>query len=60
MSLNWGAVAVISGMIICAHLLVRLHLKKIFISGLALSVLMTLLIQFPELFFLPPKSLSAK
>ena len=55
MSLNWGAVAVISGMIICAHLLVRLHLKKIFISGLALSILMTLLIQFPGLFFLPPK-----
>jgi 4-amino-4-deoxy-L-arabinose transferase-like glycosyltransferase len=55
MSLNWGAVAVISGMIICAHLIVRLNLKKLFLSGVALSVLMTLLIQFPGLFFLPPK-----
>jgi 4-amino-4-deoxy-L-arabinose transferase-like glycosyltransferase len=55
MSLNWGAVAVISGMVICAHLIVRLNLKRIFLSGLALSVLMTLLMQFPELFFLPPK-----
>jgi len=55
MSLNWGAVAVISGMIICAHLIVRLNLKKIFLSGLALSILMTLLVQFPGLFFLPPK-----
>ncbi len=55
MSLNWGAVVVISGMIICAHLIVRLNLKRILLSGLALSVLMTLLMQFPELFFLPPK-----
>jgi 4-amino-4-deoxy-L-arabinose transferase-like glycosyltransferase len=55
MSLNWGAVAVISGMMICAHLIVRLNLKKVFFSGLALSVLMTLLMQLPELFFLPPR-----
>jgi len=55
MSLNWGAVAVISGMIICAHLIVRLNLKRVFLSGLALSVLMTLVMQLPELFFLPPK-----
>ena len=55
MSLNWGAMALISGMIICAHLIVQLNLKKVFGVGVALSVLMTLLIQFPQLFFLPPK-----
>lgn len=55
MSMNWGAMAVISGMIICAHLIARSHLKKILLLGVALSVLMTLLIQFPWLFYLPPK-----
>lgn len=55
MSLNWGAAAVISGMIICAILVNRLKLKRIFTYGVATSVLMTLLIQFPQLFFLPPR-----
>jgi 4-amino-4-deoxy-L-arabinose transferase-like glycosyltransferase len=55
MSLNWGAAALISGMILCAHLVALLRLKKILVSGVVLSLLMTLLIQFPQLFFLPPK-----
>jgi len=55
MHLNWGAIAVISGIMLCAYLIDHLKLKKIFAYGVAISFLMTLLIQFPQMFFLPPK-----
>lgn len=55
MELNWVAVAFISGIILFSWTVKEYKLKKTFIAGAALAILLNLILHFPALFFLPPK-----
>ncbi|MDT8318597.1 MAG: glycosyltransferase family 39 protein [bacterium] len=55
MEMNWVAVAFFSGTILFAATVKELNLKKSYIAGSLLAVLLSLILHFPSIFFLPPK-----
>lgn len=55
MEMNWIAVAFFSGIILFAATVKELRLKKTFIAGSLIAILLSLILHFPSLFFLPPK-----
>ena len=54
MELNWIAVAFIPGMILFAYTVKHYNFKKSYRIGAYMSLLITLVLHFPTMFFLPP------
>jgi 4-amino-4-deoxy-L-arabinose transferase-like glycosyltransferase len=54
MELNWAAIVFIPGMILFVYTVKKYSLWKLYRWGAALSILLTLVLLFPALFFLPP------
>ncbi len=54
MELNWAAIAFIPGVILFAYTVVHYKLWKLYKAGAVISVLLTMVLLFPSLFFLPP------
>lgn len=55
MEMNWIAVAFFSGIILFAATVKELKLKKTYIAGSLIAILLSLILHFPSIFFLPPK-----
>ena len=55
MEMNWIAVAFFSGIILFAATVKELRLKKTYIAGSLIAILLSLILHFPSLFLLPPK-----
>jgi 4-amino-4-deoxy-L-arabinose transferase-like glycosyltransferase len=54
MELNWAAIVFIPGVILFAYTVKHYKLWKLYKSGALLSILLTMILLFPTLFFLPP------
>lgn len=54
MELNWAAIVFIPGVILFAYTVKHYRLWKLYKSGAFLSILLTLILLFPGMFFLPP------
>ncbi len=54
MELNWAAIIFIPGMILFAYTVKKYQLWKLYYWGTALSILLTLVLLYPSMFFLPP------